>query len=313
MKKYVLVVFASIISSFGIAQLTEYPSSLDQSQAIAAPPSNIEFLKRSLGSSDLSGVVTPAEKMAPPAKQKPAAKSSSKTDTIKNNEPSQNMETTKAEVPAATKSTVSQSVPAEEEVPVVKNQKTAQDAEEEAELDYAARMLQQAKKNAKQGRCIPQTPSQTGYVPAATTKGKPFNPSDYRPGVEWQKTNSTHFIIYTQKRDGGIGSSNMSMAFESAYATLRRNIPWMMSDKVRVFVYQDHTNYLKYEPNAKAWTRALAYPTRGEIVVYDEPGKQQELKEVFTHELVHIFTQKFFDKYQTKPIMVAKAAPGPKI
>ena len=47
----------------------------------------------------------------------------------------------------------------------------------------------------------------------------------------------------------------------------------------------------------------MAYPTRGEIVVYDEPGKQQELKEVFTHELVHIFTQKFFDKYKTGTLM----------
>jgi len=303
MKKYVLVVLASIVSSFGAAQLTEYPSSLDQSGAIAAPPSNIEFLKRSLESSDVSGVVTPVEKMTPPAKSKPTASTSSKTETAKNSEPSQNTKVAQTETSQPAKSAASQPMPIETEVPVAENQKTAQNAEEEAELDYAARMLQQAKKNANQGRFIPQTPSQTGYVPAATTKGKPFNPNDYRPGVEWQKTNSTHFIIYTQKRDGGIGSSNMSMAFESAYATLRRNIPWMMSDKVRVFVYQDHTNYLKYEPNAKAWTRALAYPTRGEIVVYDEPGKQQELKEVFTHELVHIFTQKFFDKYQTGRIM----------
>ena len=179
---------------------------------------------------------------------------------------------------------------------------TAAEEAAQAELDYAARMLQESKKESQQGRFIPQPASKTAHA-AVPVPNKPFNPNDFRPGVEWVKTNSTHFIIYTQKREGGIGSSNMSMAFESAYATLRRNIPWMMSQKVRVFVYQDHGSYLKYEPNAKAWTRALAYPTRGEIVVYDEPGKQQELKEVFTHELVHIFTQKFFDKHKTNRLV----------
>ena len=47
----------------------------------------------------------------------------------------------------------------------------------------------------------------------------------------------------------------------------------------------------------------MAYPTRGEIVVYDEPGKQRELQEVFTHELTHIFTQQFFDSHKTGRIM----------
>lgn len=171
------------------------------------------------------------------------------------------------------------------------------------ELDYAARMLRQSKEMISGGRFIPPSAAETAQTVPAQPSNRPFNPNDYRPGVEWKPSNTTHFTIYTQKRDNGISSSNMGMIFESAYTTLRRNIPWMMSDKVRVFVYQDHNSYLKHEPNAQAWTRALAYPTRGEIVVYDEPGKQQELKEVFTHELVHIFTQKFFDKHNTGRLM----------
>ena len=187
---------------------------------------------------------------------------------------------------------------------------TAADAEEtsrqaiaQEELDYAARIIRQAREEATAGRFIPPAASESAHTAPAAPSNRPFNPNDFRPGVEWVPSSSTHFTIYTQKRDNGISSSNMGMTFESAYSTLRRNIPWMMSDKVRVFVYQDHSSYLKHEPNAQAWTRALAYPTRGEIVVYDEPGKQQELKEVFTHELVHIFTQKFFDKYKTGRLM----------
>lgn len=178
-----------------------------------------------------------------------------------------------------------------------------EEAAADAELEYAVRMLEQSKQAAQSaGRKIPPSASQNKpkTVPAPNKK---FNPNAFRPGVTWQPSKSTHFDIYTQKRSSGISSSNMSMTFESAYQTLRRFIPWMMSGRVRVFVYQDHDSYLRHEPNAKAWTRALAYPTRGEIVVYDEPGKNQELKEVFTHELTHIFTQQFFDKHKTGRIM----------
>lgn len=178
-----------------------------------------------------------------------------------------------------------------------------EEAAADAELEYAVRMLEESKQAAQSaGRKIPPSASQNKpkTVPAPNKK---FNPNAFRPRVTWQPSKSTHFDIYTEKRSSGISSSNMSMTFESAYQTLRRFIPWMMSGRVRVFVYQDHDSYLRHEPNAKAWTRALAYPTRGEIVVYDEPGKNQELKEVFTHELTHIFTQQFFDKHKTGRIM----------
>lgn len=179
----------------------------------------------------------------------------------------------------------------------------AESAAADAELEYAVRMLEKSREAmASTGRHIPPSAAQNkpAKVPAPNKK---FDPNAFRPGVNWLASKSTHFDIYTQKRSSGISSSNMSMTFESSYQTLRRFIPWMMSGRVRVFVYQDHQSYLRHEPNAKAWTRALAYPTRGEIVVYDEPGKSQELKEVFTHELTHIFTQQFFDKHKTGRIM----------
>ena len=126
-------------------------------------------------------------------------------------------------------------------------------------------------------------------------KPAPFDPNEFRPNVKWSYSKSTHFDIYTQKTAGNIGSANLAMTFESSYQTLRRFIPWMMSDRVRVFVYENVEEFLENEKEAKSWTRALAYPLRGEIVVYDVPGRTQELKEVFSHELTHIFTQKFFD------------------
>lgn len=183
---------------------------------------------------------------------------------------------------------------------------TAENTDEEdaadAELEYAVKMLEKSKEEAQAGRAIP--PSAAKNRPAKVpSANKAFNPSAFRPGVVWLPSKSTHFDIYTQKPEGTIGSANMALTFESAYDTLRRFIPWMMSGKVRAFVYQDHNSYLRYEPEAKAWTRAIAYPTRTEIVVYDEPGHAQELKEVFAHELTHIFTQQFFDQHKTGRIM----------
>jgi len=199
--------------------------------------------------------------------------------------------------------TDSQSLPSAQPEKVDQAAEAQEEEEADAELEAAVRMWEKSKREAASGRPIPPSAAKnkTATVPAANKK---FNPNAYRPGVEWTFNKSAHFDIYTQKpTNGAISSPNMALAFETAYQTLRRFIPWMMASRVRVFVYQDHNAYIKYEPEAKAWTRAVAYPTRGEIVVYDEPGKQQDLKEVFTHELTHIFTQNFFDKHKTGRIM----------
>lgn len=180
--------------------------------------------------------------------------------------------------------------------------KTPEEEAADAELEYAVKLLEESKEKASSGRRILPSASQNrpGKVPAPN---KAFNPNAYRPGVTWVASKSNHFDIYTQKRTSGIPSSNMQMTFESAYQTLTRFIPWMISGRVRVFVYQDRASYLRHEPNAIAWSRAVAYPTRGEVVVYDEPNKGQELKESFTHELTHVFTQRFFDSHKTGQLM----------
>ncbi len=216
----------------------------------------------------------------------------------KKNSTLKNGKTRPKTVSSATVSTVVSTQPATNVSPAENEEEDAA----EAELEYAVKMLEKSREEAQTGRTVPPPAAKNlpSKVPAAN---KAFNPNAFRPGVEWVASKSTHFDIYTQKPNGTIGSSNMALAFESAYDTLRRFIPWMMAGKVKVFIYQDHNSYLRYEPEAKAWTRAIAYPTRGEIAVYDEPGKMQELKEVFAHELTHIFTQQFFDKHQTGRIM----------
>ncbi len=336
------------LSGLAGLQAQSYPASVDASNAVEAPPSSIDLLKRSAGASSVKAVApvtatsqssssTGTNTAAKPAPSKstgsylemplssgtvvktqvqPVAKPASRPAKVTTPAPApaptavekdieQNNALAEGEKTGVPVTSVAAPVADTPAVPTVSGEEESEAVAQE-ELDYAARMLRQAKQESSSGRFIPPSAAASAQevppTPTTTTR-RPYDPNEYRPGVEWIKNNSTNFVIYTQKREGGIGSSNMGMIFESAYATLRRNIPWMMSDKVRVFVYQDHNSYLQHEPNAKAWTRALAYPTRGEIVVYDEPGKQQELKEVFTHELVHIFTQKFFDQHKIGKLM----------
>ena len=335
MKKCFLFTFFCSVAAVSLAAQTSVSSSptlppppVVQDPFDAAgkvlPPSTIDYLKQTLSNSGIESLASPSKgpsgpSVAPKAKAEPSAPKKEPTSTA----PAPSVADTKQtkspqkETPKPLKTSVEEAlennnallgdVTPKKEIKAADLYENipapiAEDAAAQAELDYAARMLQQEKEQTKKGRFIPAAASKTADT-APTPKNKKFDPNDYRPGITWVKSKSTHFEIYTQKRDSGIGSSNMSMIFEGAYATLRRNIPWMMSSKVRVFVYQDHGSYLKHEPNAKAWTRALAYPIRGEIVVYDEPGKQKELKEIFTHELVHIFTQKFFDKHGTNRLV----------
>ncbi len=365
----IFLLASCLLCPFALGAQAVYPVTASSDNAVAAPASNIDLLKQSLGSSGVASSASSSSAAAAPAapasaapQAASAAPAQSPAKAAAQPAPSRTRTSSAVlEMPLATGGVVktqvaapkassrakaasrarkpapkaaakpiskpaAQPTPTEQEIeknnalaegersgtPRPAEQPTAQepqtdsasqaDAMAQEELDYAARMLERQRQESTGSRFIPPAAEKSAPV-APVAANRPYNPNDFRPGVQWQRSDSTHFIIYTQKRDGGIGSSNLSMAFESAYATLRRNIPWMMSGKVRVFVYQDHNSYLKHEPNAKAWTRALAYPTRGEVVVYDEPGKQQSLKEVFTHELVHVFTQQFFDKYKTGRLM----------
>ncbi|OUO56970.1 hypothetical protein [Candidatus Avelusimicrobium gallicola] len=343
MKKSLLFLMSfSVALSVSAQQPSTAPAvspSIQVSTAVQTPQSNIDLLKQSLQtSSNVMGTASSIEVPPPapmPVSQPPAASSTTLDMPLEMGGTVQSVQTTVAAPakqlsPAAAKrvqqakekrAQAAQAKPTALEKDIEKSnallpasQQQASSSEEteelspeeaaaEAELEYAVKMLEKSKEALQTaGRSIPPSAAQNRpkTVPAPNKK---FDPNAYRPGVTWVLSKSTHFDIYTQKRSTGISSSNMSMTFESAYQTLRRFIPWMMSGRVRVFVYQDHQSYLRYEPNAKAWTRAMAYPTRGEIVVYDEPGKTQELKEVFTHELTHIFTQQFFDSHKTGRIM----------
>ncbi|MBP5404044.1 MAG: hypothetical protein J6Y17_03020 [Elusimicrobiaceae bacterium] len=303
-----------LVPVFGWGQTTA--AEIEVPSAVTAPSSSVDLLKQATQQD--SPFAAPASKKPPkvprPPKPavsaKPAAASKGATLDMPLTIDGSTTTVQAAVAPAVPKKTAQPRQKAEPEPTVTPApepvaepvENTEEEDAADAELEYAVKMLEKSKQEATAGRAVP-PPAAKNKPSKVPSANKAFNPNAFRPGVTWVSSKSNHFDIYTQKAEGGISSPNMAMTFETAYDTLRRFIPWMMSGRVRVFVYQDHNSYLRYEPEAKAWTRAIAYPTRGEIVVYDEPGKTQELKEVFAHELTHIFTQQFFDKHQTGRIM----------
>ncbi len=325
-----LLLFVPVMGQSATRSAASATRSIHVSQATEAPSSNIDLLKQAFQSSTqpIAGVASSTAtkpKPKPVANNAPVANKSDSSVTPKTASTTtvqQAVQATPSEVAATsatpteqsiekdnallppTASNVSVATEVTEPSPIPTAVSTPEEAAADAELELAVKMLEEAKEKAANAPRRIQ-PSVAEHLPQKTAPApnKKFDPNDYRPGVTWVLSKSTHFDIYTQKRTSGVPSANISMAFETAYQTLRRFIPWMMSGRVRVFVYQDYQSYLRYEPDPIAWSRARAYPTRGEIVVYDEPGKSQELKEVFTHELTHIFTQQFFDKHKTGRLM----------
>lgn len=254
-------------------------------------PSSIDLLRLSLSQSNIASIVSST-----------TARSTVKSTAVASSSTASASAEAKAVSKPASATEVEKDLDAKNELAPAAPAKTPQAAASKTAVAGA----KPAPQAVSSSTTAPSTPTASAKPAApAASKKTPSTPvaksgciiEGDRKEVKWQKTTSNHFIIYTQQRSSGIGSSNMRLIFENAYETLRRNIPWMMSDKVCVFVYQDQESYLEYEPQAKSWMRAMAYPVSGEIVVYDEPRRQKALQEVFTHELVHIFTQKFFDNH----------------
>ncbi len=332
MKKWVLVFLLVGGTTLASAQVTGTidPNIKVSNATQQAPASSVDLLQQSVQKD--ASVAFPSSTKAPKVPPKRAVKTQASTTTISTTTvpstpalgartldmplpiagstatvqtevPPTKTKPTSRPTPTVSTATVT-TTPSTDTVAAVPAENTEEEDAADAELEYAVKMLEKSKAESQAAeRKIPPSASKNrpAKVPAAN---KAFNPNAFRPGVEWKPSKSTHFDIYTQTpTTAAMGTANMSLIFETAYNTLRRFIPWMMSGKVRAFVYQDHNSYLRYEPDAQAWTRAMAYPTRGEIVVYDDPGHTKELQEVFSHELTHIFTQQFFDKHKTGRLM----------
>ncbi len=146
----------------------------------------------------------------------------------------------------------------------------------------------------------PPAPQATVDAPAAASKKQTSQKKAAAPivppntGINWRDNSSTNFIIKAEPQKKGIGTPNLAMRFQTIYQRLRQNITWMMGDKVSVVVYANRASFLHHE-KLSGWTGAFFDPAKNRIVMYDEPNNADRMIELFSHELTHLFVDRFFD------------------
>lgn len=123
--------------------------------------------------------------------------------------------------------------------------------------------------------------------------------------VKWIDSSTRNFVIKVEPQTSGVMTPNLGMKFETVHQSLGKNIPWMMSGKAKVYVYQNRQSFLKNEPVASSWSGAFFSPSEDRIVMYDEPKNTSKMVEQFTHELTHLFVEDFFnppsESYKLEP------------
>lgn len=123
--------------------------------------------------------------------------------------------------------------------------------------------------------------------------------------VKWIDSSTRNFVIKVEPQTSGVMTPNLGMKFETVHQSLGKNIPWMMSGKAKVYVYQNRQSFLKNEPVASSWSGAFFSPSEDRIVMYDEPKNTSKMIEQFTHELTHLFVEEFFnppsESYKLEP------------
>ena len=138
-------------------------------------------------------------------------------------------------------------------------------------------------------------PNAAASVKKPQFKKEPAPAPEPGRNVKWIDSSSRNFVIKVEPQTSGVMTPNLGMKFETVHQSLGKNIPWMMSGKAKVYVYQNRQSFLKNEPVASSWSGAFFSPSEDRIVMYDEPKNTSKMIEQFTHELTHLFVEEFFN------------------
>lgn len=148
-------------------------------------------------------------------------------------------------------------------------------------------------------------PSAASSVKKPQFKKEAAPASEPGRNVKWIDSSTRNFVIKVEPQTSGVMTPNLGMKFETIHQSLGKNIPWMMSGKAKVYVYQNRQSFLKNEPVASSWSGAFFSPSEDRIVMYDDPKDTSRMIEQFTHELTHLFVEEFFnppsESYKLEP------------
>ncbi len=119
-------------------------------------------------------------------------------------------------------------------------------------------------------------------------------PPGYAPATAWHLKASPHFDIY---HEAAWAPGSVALEMERLYGKLRLSVsmfaPWMIREKVRIYIYRSQESYLSGEFNPPKWSKGLAYFSKKTVVVYDT-GDIVKLRAVIAHELSHLYFESFY-------------------
>ena len=138
-------------------------------------------------------------------------------------------------------------------------------------------------------------PSASASVKTPQFKKQEVPAAEPGRNIKWIDSSTRNFKLKVEPQTSGVMTPNLGMKFETVHQSLGKNIPWMMSGKANVYVYQNRQSFLKNEPVASSWSGAFFSPSEDRIVMYDEPKNTSKMIEQFTHELTHLFVEEFFN------------------
>jgi len=120
-------------------------------------------------------------------------------------------------------------------------------------------------------------------------------------GTAWHLKSSPHFKVY---HEADWAPAGINLELERLYGRLRMNIssfaPWMLKEKVNVYIYRNESAYLNGEFAPARDTNGLADFSRKTVITYN-PGNLGELRAVLAHELTHLYFESFFGRRGAAP------------
>jgi len=118
----------------------------------------------------------------------------------------------------------------------------------------------------------------------------------------WHEMYAPHFQIYY---DSAMAPSLIKLELERIYSKLNMRLnafaPWMAQEKIKIYIYTRHDDYIKGEFAPPPWSRGIAISAQKLVVIFDEKDISKT-RTLLAHEMTHLLFESFFPKRDLIPL-----------
>lgn len=117
----------------------------------------------------------------------------------------------------------------------------------------------------------------------------------------WRTTTSPHFEVFHEE---AFLPPAFLINLERIHSRLRMDLamfsPWMAKERLRLYLYRDHSSYLAGEFSPPAWSNGVAQFDRKAVAVHDQPSRRK-LLQVIGHETTHLLFEGYWREQGKNP------------